>query len=61
MMFGLECFINDYKNIDDNYHLRLVTLGDLVHTYVPQMPHLSWNFLRRFSRDLSTGKIVELY
>jgi hypothetical protein len=61
MLFGLECFINDYKNMDGNYHLRLATLGDLVHTYVPQMPHLSWNFLRRFSRDLKTGCIVELY
>jgi hypothetical protein len=61
MMFGLECFINDYKNIDGNYHLRLVTLGDLVHTYAPQMPHFSWNFLRRFSREISSGKIIELY
>jgi hypothetical protein len=61
LLFGLECFINDYKNLDGNYHLRLAALGDLVHTYAPQMPHLSWNFLRRFSRDLKTGRIVELY
>lgn len=61
LMFGLECFINDYRNVDGNYHLRLATVGEQVHTYTPQMPHLTWNFLRRFSRNLQSGEIVELY
>jgi hypothetical protein len=61
LLFGLECFTNDYKNNEGKYHLRLATIGDQCHSYTPQMPYLAWKYLRRFSRDLTTGKIIELY
>jgi hypothetical protein len=61
MMFGLECFILDYANREGKHHFRLGIIGDQYHTYTPQMPYLSWNFLRRFSRDMQTMKIVELW
>jgi hypothetical protein len=27
----------------------------------PQLPELSWDFVKRFARDLDTGKVVELF
>jgi hypothetical protein len=60
-LFGLECFINDYKNTEGKSHLRLAVIGENIHTYTPQMAYLTWNYLRRFSRDLKTGRIAELY
>lgn len=60
-LFGTECYWTDEKNIDGKYHLRLTTLWGMRHAPVPQMPYLSWNFLRRFARSTETGKIIELF
>jgi len=57
---GSENYIADIKNIDGNYHLRMVALGNMPHTVTPAMLQLAWSFLRRFARDPETGKIINL-
>jgi hypothetical protein len=59
--YGCECYIADIKNNAGKKHLRLVTLENLLHMPAPQMPELSWDFVRRFARDLETGNVVERY
>jgi hypothetical protein len=58
---GCECYIANIKNEAGKHHLRLVTLENLPHICAPQMPELSWDFVRRFARDLKTGEVIELY
>lgn len=58
---GDECYIGDLQNKDGKDHLRLVTIENLPHATSSHMPWLTWNFLRRFSRDQATGEIVELF
>jgi hypothetical protein len=38
-----------------------VALEHFPHMIAPQMPALSWDFLRRFRRDQETGEIIDLY
>jgi len=59
--YGCECYIANIRNNSGKYHLRLVTLENLPHICAPQMPGLSWDFVRRFARDLKTGEVIELY
>lgn len=59
-MDGDECYVGDLKNLDGNVHLRFVTIENLPHATCPQMPWLTWSFLRRFARDPETGRIIEL-
>ena len=61
LKYGCECYIADIKNNTGKKHLRLVTLENLPHMPAPQMPDLSWDFVRRFARDLETGEVVELF
>lgn len=58
---GNEVYISDLKNIDGNWHLRFVTLENMPHMIAPQMAELSWEFLRRFAREVKTGETIELY
>lgn len=58
---GSECYIGDVKNVDGNYHFRTVAMSNIPHTTCRTMHILSWSFLRRFARDLETGKVIELY
>jgi hypothetical protein len=58
---GFECYAGDIKNNDGKYHLRIVGVENMPHMPLPMMPGLSWAFMRRFARDLSTGKVNELY
>ena len=60
-LFGTECSWVEERNTAGKYHLRLVTLWGMRHAPVPQMPYLSWNYLRRFARSLETGETIELY
>jgi hypothetical protein len=60
-IYGCECYIADIKNKAGKKHLRLATLENLPHMHAPQMPKLSWDFVRRFARDLETGEVVELF
>jgi hypothetical protein len=58
--YGCECYIANIRNKAGRHHLRLVTLENLPHMNAPQMPELSWDFVKRFARDLETGQVVEL-
>jgi hypothetical protein len=59
--FGCECYIADILNSSGKLRLRLVALENLPHTPAPQMPGLTWDFVRRFARNLETGEIIERY
>ena len=61
MRNGTECYIGDVVNVDGKRHFRLVMLGNQTHFIAPEMPELSWEFMRRFKRNLETGEIIELY
>ena len=60
-MDGFENYIADVKNVDGKYHMRHVAMGNVPHTVTPAMCDITWNFLRRFARNLETGECVELY
>jgi hypothetical protein len=59
--YGCECYIADVTNKAGKHRLRLVALENLPHMCAPQMPELSWDFVRRFTRNLETGEVVDLY
>jgi hypothetical protein len=58
---GVEHYIIDIKNSDGRKHLRIVGIDNMVHTPEPTMPMVAWTFMRRFARDQTTGKVIELY
>lgn len=55
---GAEVYVADLKNDDGNWYLRFISIENLPHMMSPQMAELSWEFLRRFSRD-ENGKITD--
>jgi dienelactone hydrolase len=58
---GVEVYIGDIMNEDGNILLRVASVENLTHTTCRYMQTLTWSFLRRFARDLTTGKVIELY
>lgn len=58
---GSECYIGDIRNTDGNFHFRVVGMENIPHTTCRMMHVFAWSFLRRFSRNLETGKIEERY
>lgn len=58
---GFEHYIADIKNTDGKYHFRVVGVENQPHTIDYTMNLCGWNFMRRFSRDLSTGEVIELF
>lgn len=56
---GYECYAVDVTNNSGKNHLRLVTVEDMIHLNAPIMADLSWEFLRQFSRNPETGRIIE--
>ncbi|WP_402468409.1 hypothetical protein [Isoptericola aurantiacus] len=58
---GGECYIGDFFTTGGAHRLRLVALEHFPHMVAPQMPSLTWDFVRRFARDPQTGAVVELY
>jgi poly(3-hydroxybutyrate) depolymerase len=57
---GFEHYIADIRNLDGNFHLRVVKIEGMPHVTTPFMQSLSWSFMRRFARDPGTGNILEL-
>lgn len=58
---GSEVYIADILNKEGRYHLRVVGEENMPHNTTPVQQKLSWSFMRRFARDLETGKTIELY
>ena len=58
---GFENYIADVKNVDGKFHMRQVAMGNMPHTVTPTMCDITWNFLRRFARNLETGECIELF
>lgn len=57
---GAEHYVADVTNVDGRNHLRIVSSENMPHTVTPFMVDISWNFLRRFARNLETGEVIEL-
>lgn len=60
-MDGFELYIVDVKNNAGKYWLRMVAEENMPHNTTPNQQKVSWDFLRRFARDLDTGAVIELY
>lgn len=58
---GFEHYIADVKNIDGNYHFRVIAIENMPHMVVPSMHIFAWNYLRRFARNQETGEVIELF
>ena len=58
-MDGYKHYIGDFKDKNGRYLLRMVAHENMPHMPVPAMLELAWDFLSRFSRDLTTGKIID--
>lgn len=54
-------YIGDVLNDDGKNYLRLAILQNSTHIVSAQMPEISWEFMKRFARDLETGETIELY
>ena len=60
-LMGFEHYIADYQNVDGKYHFRVVSVQNMPHMITPTLAAMSWNFMRRFARNLETGETIELY
>lgn len=58
---GIEHYIVDFYNEAGKDHLRVVRDQNMPHTVTPFMTTLSWDFMRRFARDLNTKEVLELF
>lgn len=58
---GFRHYIGELKDDQGNYYLTMVGSENMPHLPTPAMLNLAWEFMSRFSRDLKTGKIIELY
>ncbi len=58
---GFEHYFGEINNVEGKPHLCLMLSQNMPHTTTPFMLEMAWSFLRRFSRNLETGEIEELY
>jgi len=58
---GSPAYIGELINNEGKRHYRLALLTNQAHFISPQMPEVSWEFMRRFAKDPETGKTIELY
>lgn len=58
---GTEHLIGDCINAEGKKWTRMVYIENTPHTVFSSMLTLAWSFVRRFERDLETGKIIERY
>lgn len=57
---GHEHYTADFKNVDGNYHLRVVAEDNTPHLCTSSGLTLAWSFLRGFARDTKTGSVLHL-
>jgi hypothetical protein len=60
-LMGSEAYISDFCNDNGKWYFRYISLENTPHMIMPQMADLSWEFLRRFARDIKTGETIELF
>ena len=58
---GAAAYIGELLNKEGKRHFRLAMLTNQTHFIAAQMPSISWEYMRRFAKDLETGKTIELY
>ena len=57
---GFEHYIGDIKNVDGNFHFRVVAIQNTPHMVTPSMNMCAWNYMKKFARNLETGEVIEL-
>jgi pimeloyl-ACP methyl ester carboxylesterase len=57
---GFEHYIVDIQNKRGENRFRIAASENMPHTVTPVMVDISFSFMRRFARDQTTGKIIEL-
>ena len=60
-MMGDEVYVSDYFNEKGELTFRYASIENTPHMIMPQMADLSWEFLRRFTRNPETGESGRLY
>lgn len=61
VVYGRECYIGHVYNDQGKEYFRACTVDNLPHITTPMTPVLSWNYIRRFARNLETGEVIERY
>lgn len=56
---GFRHYIGDFKDKNGRYLLRMAAHENMPHMPLPAMLELAWDFMKRFSRDLETGKVID--
>jgi hypothetical protein len=57
-ILGLKHWIGDFRNDAGDYCFRMVCIENMPHFLHPTTPDLIWSYIRRFSRDTRTKKLV---
>jgi hypothetical protein len=57
-ILGVDHYIGDFQNDRGEYYLRMISIEGMPHWLHPTMAELTWNFMKRFSRDPVTRKLV---
>ena len=57
-ILGLKHWIGDFKNDNGDYYFRMICIENMPHFLHPTTPGLIWDFIKRFSRDPKTKKLV---
>jgi hypothetical protein len=57
-ILGVDHYIGDFKNDQGDYYLRVISIENMPHWLHPTTAELAWKFMRRFSRDPVTGKLI---
>lgn len=57
---GFEHYVGDLKNVDGNYHFRVIAVENTPHRVTPSINICAWNYMKKFARDQETGAVIEL-
>lgn len=59
-IMGDDVYVSDYLNEAGRLCFRFCSIENTPHMIMPQMAELSWEFVRRFARDIETGESIIL-
>jgi hypothetical protein len=57
-IFGVDHYIGDFKNDRGETYLRMISIEGMPHWLHPTTAELTWKFMKRFSRDPMTKKLL---
>jgi poly(3-hydroxybutyrate) depolymerase len=57
-ILGVDHYIGDFKNDQGDYYMRMISIENMPHWLHPTTAELAWKFMKRFSRDPVTKKLI---